>query len=264
LFRLWITACYRTADILVTPTKYSATLLSRYRQLRVPIVPVSNGIDLEEFYPDPQAGRRFREEYGFSPEQKVVLGIGHYIERKGILDFIELAKKMPEYAFVWFGFTDAYLLPAPVRHALKNAPDNLLFPGYVQRSKIREAYCGADVFVFPTYEETEGLALLEAMASQIPVIVRDIPIYAHWVKDKTDVYKCKSLPEFEDTLRGILHGKLPDLTAQARETVRQRSIDHSARELLKVYRALLIGRRRKSVQDKASAKSGKKGKFNWG
>ena len=34
------------------------------------------------------------------------MSAGLIIKRKGILDFIELAKRMPEYQFIWFGTAD--------------------------------------------------------------------------------------------------------------------------------------------------------------
>ena len=43
-----------------------------------------------------------------------------------------------------------------VQAAIKNAPSNLEFPGFVNQEQLCEAYCGADVFAFLSKEETEG------------------------------------------------------------------------------------------------------------
>ena len=43
---------------------------------------------------DKSLGNDFREEYGYSKDDKVIVGIGLYIERKGINDFVELAKRL--------------------------------------------------------------------------------------------------------------------------------------------------------------------------
>ena len=50
-----------------------------------------------------------------STEQDFVcIGIGLYLERKGILDFVELAKRLPHIRFIWFGYTDLNLVPSAI------------------------------------------------------------------------------------------------------------------------------------------------------
>lgn len=82
--------------------------------------------------------------------------VGHMIERKGIIDYIELARRMPDVRFFWFGHTPAAVMTEDVQAAIKNAPSNLEFPGFVNQEQLCEAYCGADVFAFLSKEETEG------------------------------------------------------------------------------------------------------------
>ncbi len=53
-------------------------------------------------------------------------------------------------------------------------------------------------------EETEGIVILEALAMKIPTLIRDIPVYEGWLTDSKDVYKAKTLSEFETKITGIL------------------------------------------------------------
>ena len=76
---------------------------------------------------------------------------GHYMQRKGILDFIALARKMPQVQFLWFGYTDPHLVPHNVKAAMADAPENLRFPGFLSQAELRTAYCGADAFLFCSY-----------------------------------------------------------------------------------------------------------------
>ncbi len=188
LFTKWIKRCYELGDRILTPTPYSKQLLENYG-IRKPIVPISNGIDLQFFQRDESAGRAFRLAYGFAPEDKLVIAVGLYLERKGILDFVELAKRMPEYHFIWFGYSNLLTVPRKVRAAVRTKLPNLHFVGYVPREILRGAYSGCDVFLFPTHEETEGIVLLEALAMKTPVLVRDIPIYDEWLIDGENLYK---------------------------------------------------------------------------
>ena len=190
LFKKWISKCYSSADLIITPTPYSKKLLDGYG-LGKPIVAISNGIDLDFFKNNDEDAAHFRERFHFSKEDKVIMSVGLYIERKGILDFVELAKRLPQYKFIWFGHTNLNTVPKEVRKAVETKLDNLTFAGYVTSDILKQAYSGSDLFLFPTYEETEGIVLLEALAKKLPVLVRDIPIYDQWLVEGINVYKAK-------------------------------------------------------------------------
>lgn len=239
LFRKWLVSSYELGDHIVTPTPYSKHLLEGYG-IKKPITAVSNGIDLA-FYERPagEDGSAFCEKFGFSKEDKIVMAVGLYIERKGILDFVELAKKMPEYQFIWFGYTDPKLIPQKIKDALKTELPNLKFPGYVEPEVLRTAYYGADLFVFPTYEETEGIVLLEALAAKQKVLIRDIPIYSGWFTDGETVYKASTVDEFEEKIRGILEGTLPDLSDAGYALAKEKDLRSIGKELRGIYERVL-------------------------
>lgn len=237
LFKVWLMKCYRLGDCLITPTPYSKRLLEGYG-LTQPIHAVSNGIELDFFARDPEKGAQFRKQFGFSPEDKIVMSVGLYIERKGILDFVELAKRMPEYKFIWFGYTSLYSVPAKVRRAVRTKLPNLYFPGYVDSTILRTAYWGADLFLFPTLEETEGIVLLEALAARQKVLVRDIPIYEDWLEDGKNVYKAADLDGFERRIRQILEQQCPDLTDAGYQIAEARNIENVGKRLKEIYETL--------------------------
>lgn len=234
LFKKWITYCYNSGDLIITPTEYSKELLEGYG-LKPPIVSLSNGIDTDFFKRNDETRRRFRDKYQIPDTDKVVISVGHYIERKGILDFVKLAERMPNYQFYWFGYTNLNLIPNTIKEAIKKQLPNLHFPGYVTREEVRDAYCGSDLFLFLTHEETEGIVLLEALAAKIPILVRDIPIYKNMFKDRETVYKGKSMEEFEELITQILEGKLPDLTEKGYNMALERDIKVVAQKLLNIY-----------------------------
>ncbi len=237
-FKLWLKKCYSSADLVITPTPYSKRLLENY-DLGKKIIAVSNGIELDFFKKDPELGRKFREEFHFRDSDKVVMSVGLYIERKGILDFVELAKELPQYQFIWFGYLDPKLIPLKIREAVETKLPNLHFPGYVPREILRGAYSGADLFFFPTHEETEGIVLLEALASKIPVLIRDIPIYEGWFQDGINVYKGRNNEEFKEKITGILEGTLPSLVEEGYKVAEERDIKNIGKELKAIYEEVM-------------------------
>ena len=60
--------------------------------------------------------------------RKVVVSAGHLIQRKGILDFLKLAKMMPETTFIWFGGGNDSLVTQEVKEAVKKKSENVSLP----------------------------------------------------------------------------------------------------------------------------------------
>lgn len=235
LFRRWITFCYGLGDVVLTPTPYSRRLLAGYG-LRKPVYSLSNGVDTDFFHPDPAAKDAFRRRYGLRAEEKTVISVGHTIARKGLPEYLELARRMPDVRFLWFGWTDPRLIPAEISRAIQNAPPNVIFPGFVDRERLREAYQGADAFAFLSHEETEGIVVLEALSCGIPMVVRDIPVYQGWLKDRKNVYKASNTDEFVQIVMGLLDKSLPDLTPAGRLTAESRSLEAVGCRLREIYR----------------------------
>lgn len=237
LFGKWIQYCYNTGTIIITPTEYSKRLLMSYG-IKKRVETISNGVDLT-FYDRKNADRMsFRKKYGYTAEQKVIMSVGLTIERKGISDFVELAKRMPEYQFIWFGETNLNTVPIKTRKAVRTKLPNLRFAGYVNPEELREAYGSCDLFLFPSREETEGIVVLEALAMKIPMLLRDIPVYEDWLAENKEVYKAKNVKDFEQKARKILEGELPNLAEAGYRVAEARSLENIGIKLGEIYRKI--------------------------
>lgn len=240
MFKWWLIKCYSLGDVIVTPTPYSKRLLQGYKGLEnKKIYPISNGIEIEFFKKDPKAGEKFRKDYGYTKKDKVIIGIGLYIKRKGIIDFVELAKRLPEYKFIWFGYSSLKAATKPVREAVNTKLPNLTWAGYVEQDVIKAAMSGADLYLFPTLEETEGIPIIEACACKQNAIIRDIPIFEGWLEDGKNVYKAKDVDEFEKKIKDFFDGKLPSLVDKAYEVAIERDLKTVGKQLKQVYKDVL-------------------------
>lgn len=234
VFRTWIKFCYNLGDVIVTPTEYSRGLLEGYG-VRKPVIAVSNGIDTKKYKSDRTQRQSICEKFGLSEDRKMVISVGHYIERKGILEFVELARKLPETNVLWFGYTDPKLIPLTVRNAIASAPENLIFPGYVDPAELLHAYQACDLFCFMSHEETEGIVVLEALACGTPALVRDIPVYRGWLRDRENVYMADDIDEFADLVVKITNNELPDLTRNGHKVAEQRDFDCISKQMNHIY-----------------------------
>lgn len=237
-FKKWLITCYSLGDVIVTPTEYSKRLLDTYG-IGKKIYAISNGIEIEKFKHNDELGKRFRETYDCTEDDKVIIGIGLYIERKGIVDFVELAKRMPEYKFIWFGYSPLAAATKEVRDAVNTRLDNLAFAGYVESEMIIGAMSGCDLYLFPTLEETEGIPAIEACACKCKALIRDIPVFEGWLEDGVNVYKAKNIDEFEEKIPKIINGELPDLTEEAYKVAVDRSLNVVGEKLKAVYEEVM-------------------------
>lgn len=236
LFKKWLIKCYTLGDAIITPTEYSKKLLQSYG-IKNDIYVVSNGVELKNFGHDEKAGREFRKKYNFKKEDKIIVGIGLYIERKGIIDFVELAKQMPKYKFIWFGYSPLIFSRKNVRKAVSTKLDNLIFAGYVEQDTICQALNGCDVYIAPTYEETEGITIIEAASCKTNMVVRDIPVFNGWLVDGKNVYMARNVNEFKNKIEEIVNGELPSLVQEAYNIAEERKSENIGEKLKNVYQS---------------------------
>ncbi|WP_226479110.1 glycosyltransferase family 4 protein [Natrinema amylolyticum] len=180
--RPYLRWAYGLADALVCPSEYNRRLIETYTD--APTTVISNGVDREKLEGFESLEAEYRERYDLSPP--TVFLVGHVIKRKGLETFVELARRLPELDFAWFGPLDLSLKGRETTALIEDSPDNCTFTGFVD--DIRGAYAAGDIFCFPTHEENEGIALLEAMTAGKPLLVRDIETFS-WLEDGEDCLK---------------------------------------------------------------------------
>ncbi len=163
------------------------------------------------------------------------MGIGLFLERKGILDFVELARRLPEIKFIWFGHTNLMTVPTEIRRAVEADLPNLNFAGYVDNKDIILALQGTDLYIFPTLEETEGIPAVEACAAKADFIVRDIPVFSDWLEDGVNVHKAKDVADFERKIKAFFNGELPSLTEAAYKVAVERDLIFIGKRLREIY-----------------------------
>lgn len=119
----------------------------------------------------------------------------------------------------------------------KDHPSNVEFPGYFKGAVFQGAMTGSDAFFFPSYEETEGIVVLEALASHQHTVLRDIPVYNGWI-DESSSELCHNVDEFVDSLNKVLNGQV-DKREAGYKVAESRSIDLVAHQLVEAYQTVL-------------------------
>ncbi len=150
--------------VIVCPSRWLAGLVqdgSFLRDKTVRVIP--NGINTGIFHP---VKNNIKEELGLAGRH-IVLGVSStWSSTKGLPDFIELSKRLPEDCkVVLVGLTPAQM---------KTLPENILgIPRTDSPETLAKLYSAASVFVNPTYEDNYPTTNLEALACGTPVVTYD-------------------------------------------------------------------------------------------
>jgi len=123
------------------------------------------------------------------------------------------------------------------RAATRSLAEHIHILGEVQYADVPAWYAGAELFVFPSYLETFGHPLLEAMASDVPVVAADIPAFREIGADAAfyaDPHSAQALSgAMEDAL--FVAAAREMLIKRGRERVLEFSWERSAERLVTLF-----------------------------
>jgi len=158
-------------DAIVAPSQPMLDVLRGYG-VNVSAEVVPTGLQMQSF--KAADGKAFRQRYGISLERPMLLYVGRVAFEKNIAFLIEMAnvlvKEVPDVLLVITGEGPAEASLHKLTQQLRIS-NNVKFIGYLDREReLNACYQAADVFVFASKSETQGLVLLEAMAQGTPVV----------------------------------------------------------------------------------------------
>ena len=152
--------------IIVTPSDWLTGEARKSFFRKYECMTIHNGIDTKDiFYPRDR--EKCRKKYGFSAEEKLVLGIavGYRDERKGAKYILQMARELQQDAKViligWNRENDDWL------EGLSNV---ITLPNTQDAEMLAEYYSMVDVFVIPSLAENYATTTLETMACGTPVV----------------------------------------------------------------------------------------------
>ncbi|MBI2278872.1 MAG: glycosyltransferase [Candidatus Brennerbacteria bacterium] len=138
---------------------------------------IPNSFELPEETKDAD-GEAFRKKLEVSSGVKMVLALGRINWKKGfdtlIPAFAEVVCEIPRAVLVIAG-SDEEGYQKNVQLSIINyqLPNKVIFTGMLTGAEKWSAFAGSDVFALPSYSENFGMAVVEAMAMGIPVVVSD-------------------------------------------------------------------------------------------
>ena len=233
LRRVW-----RNAAVLTAISPWQLALAHEFMpEIDIPIVP--NGVDAAQFCPAARGGQRDRIH---------MVCVGRLIERKGqhhlLRAFASLLQQTDtELHLELVGTGDSESMLKSLATEL-GVSEQVTFAGTVAREKIPELYRRADFFVLPSLAESMSMALLEAMASGLPVAVTPTGAAEELVDDNGVIIPWGDPEGIARSLRPLLQDTecLLRMGQRSREIALRYTWDKVADRYVQMFRDIIAGR----------------------
>lgn len=232
-------------DMVITPTGIVARHLKDigvFKEVRS----IPTGIDLMEF--ENQDRGWLRNEYNISQEDKILLCVGRLGQEKNHNFVLEAFKRVSErvantkLVLVGGGPEEKALKGAAARLGLEN---RVVFTGTLPRDKVILCYCGADIFVFASLTETQGLVIGEAQAAGLPSVAIKANGVSEMISDGVDGFLTENdQHDFVDSIICLITNDqlYSAMSKNALESAKRISSRNCALQLLECYESLLSAR----------------------
>lgn len=223
---------------IVATTPYSQRYLKIYTHSNFHII--SNGVDKDFFNLRSQKNVRARHE---------LLFVGNFVPRKGIFVLLKSLKKLVREK----GLSVRLTVVGSVAGKLVNLINSYIqsnglmshirFTGFVDKAKLLQEYSKCTLLVLPSFEEGQGIVLLEAMASGKPVVASNVGGITYTVENGNTGLLCRvgDVDDFTEKVSTLLGDKelTEDMGRAGRRKAKEFTWEEIAKRTLLLYKKIL-------------------------
>ena len=224
---------------------------------------IPSGIDIDRFYKEnvsPTKVEQIKKKYGITKQDFTIIFVGRLATEKNIEFLLNAEQKMIEKKI----FNTKLLIvgDGPEKEKYINIArklnifDKVIFTGKIKQEEIQYYYQCADAFVTASNSETQGLTVIEAMASEVvPICINDMAFLE--MVPKKSIFSNQE--EYINQL--ITFANNDKLREEYKVEIRKKAEEYSskryAERVLDVYRGVLTGGIKDNITKKEGIKDGK-------
>ncbi len=211
------------------------------RRFKVPVEPLSNGVDLSEFTPNKPKLKVLRH-FHLQANRPRVLYVGRVDPEKSIGNvvtaFVEILAEVPNAELVIVGDgTDRSRLRDLVQGL--GMEESVKFLGRVMLPDIADIYRASTVFATASETETQGIVLIEAAATGLPLVAVDAGAVGELCQNRKNGILCR--PGDTSAMAGALTKILKDEKLRAKysaaslEIAKQHDLNRTLARFVEIY-----------------------------
>lgn len=177
ILRTYMASFLKHSEYATMPTEMAIDDLvpKKRKSFNVTVEPLSNGVDLSKFGPKKAPAKIYRK-YHLPKDKPIALYVGRVDPEKSLSNvvsaFAMVLDKVPDARLVIVGDgTDRRRL-VDLAQAL-GIEKEVIFPGRIMPPDVMEVYRTAQLFVTASETETQGIVLIEAAATGLPLVAVD-------------------------------------------------------------------------------------------
>jgi len=231
----YLSYIYNNADKIVFPSEFAKQCLNNLIQSSKKIEVISNGVDLNKFKLLKNIDKK---KYNLNENEIVLLFIGRIFPEKSIDTLIKAVSILKKHnnnfkvIIAGSGISEEHLKKLTTKLHLNN---KINFLGRVSDKDLIELYNIADIFVFPSIAELEGMVVLEAMACKTAIITSDSKSNAskNFILDNGLIFKHKNHKDLAKKILILLDnlGLLEKMKKNSYKMSKNYSIENSTKLL---------------------------------
>lgn len=242
---------FNRMDAVITPSEVSQKWLRRHSVSR-PITVVPTGAPRRAFLDRAEC----RGNFGLPPDLRVMLYVGRLAREKNLSVLLQMAARCfaadPSLR-LWLVGDGPYRAECKELARHLGIGDRVRFVGFVPRAEVDRYYAAADIFVFPSITETQGLVVQEAMSYGLPAVAIvgggassgiEHGINGLVVRNDADEFARATLRVLNDE---SLHASM---SVAAARSVRSHGLDEMTEGVLDVYRTAINIRSQEARPDR--------------
>ncbi|MBN2352123.1 MAG: glycosyltransferase [Spirochaetales bacterium] len=225
---------YLKPDYLIAPSSKIKSYLEKEFRVEAHIETIPTGLDLDLFHrasPSAEEKLRFRAGHGLAADDLVMIFAGRLGREKSIDVLIEAVARLqgsrPRLKLLLVG-------DGPARTDLERYAEKLgvrrsvAFTGYLPHAMLPLAYKSSDCYAIASTTESQGLVTVEAMASGLPVLVRDDAAHLDIIGRAENGMVFRTVPELAAALESLIDS--PRLRAELGARSLERSAGFTVKE----------------------------------
>ena len=236
--------CDKTASELIVPTKKAYDLFKEKYQVDRNIHIIPTGIELERFYEekiDKKKLETLRGKEGIKKDDFVAIFIGRLAQEKNVIFLLDVMKKLvpkyPNLKLLLVGDGPDY---EEYKQIIKKdkLTNNVIMTGKVAWEEVPYYYHLSDIFLTASHTETQGLTVIEAMASGIVPLCIEDESFINAVVDGLNGRIFHTEEDCSKIIEELYHDRksLNKLSNQARMNSDRFSSKYFAESVLDVYK----------------------------
>jgi len=227
----------RNCTHIIAPTPGIRDLILREYPIDVPVSVVPSPVDLNQY--DELNPGRVRTMLGLE-EEELLLYVGRLSKEKGLdlilRAFVRIVAERPSVRLLLLG-------EGPYKRALESKArrlglsERIIFGGVIPHEEVPDYVSAADLFVFSSLADTQGLVLLEAMTAGVPVVAVEAPGPADVLSEGGGLLVPATEVDFSNAVLSLLADEVSrrEMGKQAIRAAQRYSISATTARMLEVY-----------------------------